>query len=183
MDNRILNGDFEFLSEVFENFFKQKYIRERLNAIEQNNITGWEIWLQVEFSFFLEEQENVMEWQREVACNLDKRIVKLKDKGIIDFWIREKNKSKETMIAVELKQASSAQSCITAMVKDLNKFNSLKPSEHSFIRSFWCVGVHRTVEESTCIAYINQNKQGYEFNQNHLFSKPIKGTKFSFTIL
>ncbi|MHA3079475.1 hypothetical protein [Acinetobacter sp. ANC 5502] len=183
MGNRVLNGDFEFLSNLFHEFFKQKYIRDRLNMVEAKSITGWEIWLQVELAFFLDAHESVMEWVREVPCATDKRIEKLKAKGIIDFWLREKNKSTEKMIAIELKQAKSAKSCIGAMIKDLNKFHSLKPSEHNYIRTFWCVGVHPTVQEDTCIDYINQNKEGYEFNQNHLLSKEIKGTNFSFTIL
>lgn len=183
MSNRIANGDFEFLSNLFDEFFKQKFIKNRLNIIEKKAITGWEIWLQVELAFFLDKHENVMEYFREVPCSTDGRIEKLKAKGIIDFWLREKKKSTETMIAVELKQAKSAKSCITAMIKDLNKFHSLKPSEKNYIRTFWCLGVHPTVKESTCIEYINMNKEGYEFNQNHLLSREIKGTNFSFTIL
>lgn len=183
MSNRILSGDFEFLSNLFDNFFAQKRIRDHLNLIEEKAITGWEIWLQIELAFFLDKQENVMEWVREVSCSTDKRVEKLKDKGIIDFWLKERNKSTETMIAVELKQSKSAKSCITAMMKDLNKYYSLKPSEHNYIRTFWCVGVHHAVEENTCLKIINENKTGYEFNQNHLLSKQIKGTNFSFTIL
>jgi len=183
MGNRVLNGDFEFLSNLFDNFFTQKSIRDRLNLIEDKKITGWEIWLQVELAFFLDEQKDVMEWIREVPCSMDKRIEKLKAKGIIDFWLRERNKSTEKMIAIELKQCKSAKSCITAMMKDINKFHSLKPIEHSYIRSFWCIGVHPKVLENTCLEYINQNKNGYEFNQDHLLSKEIKGTAFSFTIL
>ena len=184
MSNRIVNGDFEFLANLFDKFFSQKSIRDRLNLIEGKNITGWEIWLQVELAFFLDVQENVMDWMREVPCSTDRRVEKLKAKGIIDFWLREKNKSTETMIAIELKQAKVAKSCITAMIKDLNKFHSLKPSEQNCIRTFWCVGIHPQVEEDeTCIQYINDNKDGYEFNQNHILSKKIKGTSFSFTIL
>jgi hypothetical protein len=183
MSNRVLNGDFEFLSRIFDKFFKQKYIRDRLNLIDEKNITGWEKWLQIELAFYLDEQNDVMEWIREVSCSMDNRIAKLKNKGIIDFWLRERNKSTESMIAVELKQHLVAKSCIREMINDLNKFHSLKPSEHNYIRTFWCVGIHTTVQESTCIEYINQNKQGYEFSQNHLLSKEIKGTKFSFTIL
>lgn len=100
MANRILNGDFEFLSNLFDKFFLQKSIRDRLNLIEEKNITGWEIWLQIELAFFLDKQENVMGWVREVPCSTDKRVEKLKDKGIIDFWLKEKKKSTETMIAV-----------------------------------------------------------------------------------
>lgn len=183
MVNRVRNGDFEFLSNLFDKFFSQKYIRNRLNLIEKRNITGWEIWLQVELAFFLDEHENVMEWMREISCSTDRRVEKLKAKGIIDFWVREKNKSTETMIAIELKQSQSAKSCITAMIKDLNKFYSLKPSEYDYIRTFWCIGVHLQVQEKTCLDYINANKEGYEFDPNHLLSKNIKGTNFSFTIL
>ncbi|WOE41003.1 hypothetical protein [Acinetobacter chinensis] len=183
MNKNAINGDFNFLSSLFEKFFKQKYIKDRLLLIEDKEITGWEIWLQIELAFFLDDQNNVMEWLREVPCSMDKRIEKLKLQGIIDFWLRERNKSTETMIAIELKQHKDAKQCIKEMMKDINKFNSLKPSEHSYIRSFWCVGVHRTVQEGTCLTYINENKQGYTFDQNHLLSQEIKGTNFSFTIL
>lgn len=183
MSNRVLNGDFEFLTNLFNEFFRQKSIQNRLNIIEEKAISGWETWLQVELAFFLDKHENVMGWEREVPCITDKRVETLKEKGIIDFWLRERNKSTESMIAVELKQHKSAKSCITAMIKDLNKFYSLKPSEHSYIRTFWCVGIHKTVQGDTCIEYINANKVGYEFNQNHLLSREIKGTNFSFTIL
>lgn len=179
----MLNGDFEFLSNLFDKFFSQKPILDRLKLVDEKGITGWEIWLQVELAFFLDAQESVMEWVREVPCSTDGRIEKLKQRGIIDFWLREKNKSIDTMIAVEIKQAKSAKSCITAMMKDLNKFHSLKPSEKNCIRTFWCLGVHRAVEEETCLKIINEHKIGYEFNQNHLLSKKIKGTNFSFTIL
>ncbi|KHO14228.1 hypothetical protein NT90_16905 [Acinetobacter baumannii] len=183
MNNSILASDLEFIYSIFDTFFKKKYIRDRLNLIKNNQITGWEIWLQVELAFFLSEHADVMQWSRELPYSLDKRVDKLKDKGIVDFCLRERNKSTEKMIAIELKQCNSAKSCITAMIKDLNKFHSLKPSEYKSIRSFWCVGVHPKVQESTCIEYINQNKNGYEFNQNHLLSKEIKGTEFSYTIL
>ena len=183
MNARLLNGDFEFVCSLFDKFFSQKMIKDRLNLINEKNITGWEVWLQIELAFFLDDQKNVMEWVREVPCSTDQRIEKLKAKGIIDFWLRERNKSTEIMIAIELKQHKSAKSCITAMIKDLNKFHSLKPSEHSCIRTFWCVGIHANVKENTCMEYINANKEGYEFNPNHLLSREIKGTDFSFTIL
>ena len=183
MSNRIINGDFEFLSNLFDKFFTQKIIRDRLNLIEKTNITGWEVWLQIELSFFLNKPENVMEWVSEIPCSIDKRLEKLKDKGIIDFWLKERNKSTETMIAIELKQAKSAKSCITAMMKDLNKFHSLKPSEHNYIRTFWCVGVHHAIEKEKCLKIINEHKIGYEFNQKHLLCRRIKRTNFSFTIL
>lgn len=75
MVNRVRNGDFEFLSNLFDKFFSQKYIRNRLNLIEKRNITGWEIWLQVELALFLDEHENVMEWMREISCSTDRRVI------------------------------------------------------------------------------------------------------------
>ena len=47
-----INKDFDFLKEIFLKFFQQKHVINRLNDIERLNISGWEIWLQVECLFF-----------------------------------------------------------------------------------------------------------------------------------
>ncbi|TQO72015.1 hypothetical protein FLM06_19065 [Vibrio cholerae] len=60
-----MKRDLEFINESVEQFFGQKHIRERLNHIELNKITGWEIWLQIEFSVFIDSHIDVAEWCRE----------------------------------------------------------------------------------------------------------------------
>ncbi len=177
MNNTILNGDFKFLCGLFDKFFSQAKIKKQLNIIDETNITGWEVWFQVELALFLNECDNVPIWMREVPCMTDKRRNKIKNKGIIDFYLREKNKSTNKMIALELKQIKSIKSCITAMNKDIDKFNSLKQKERVFVRSFWCVGIHQSIGEQ-----INDIRNSYEFKQPHLLSKEIKKTKFSYTI-
>ncbi|MCG9647616.1 hypothetical protein L1D24_03420 [Vibrio brasiliensis] len=52
----MVKHDFQFIKELAVDFFSQQHIVERLSLIESNELTGWEIWLQVEFAMFLETQ-------------------------------------------------------------------------------------------------------------------------------
>ncbi|EFX28128.1 hypothetical protein EC5905_0134 [Escherichia coli 5905] len=46
----MLNRDFDHLSTLLHLFFEREDICQKLNIIDQNNITGWEVWFQVEFA-------------------------------------------------------------------------------------------------------------------------------------
>lgn len=45
--------DLDFLLSISQPFFKQIHIKKTLVAIREENITGWEKWLQIEFATFL----------------------------------------------------------------------------------------------------------------------------------
>ncbi len=108
----MVKNDFQFIKDLAVDFFGQQHISERLNLIESNKLTGWEIWLQVEFAMFLETQLLVDEWIREFQYSMDRRISKNQKFMAIDFLIRKKHARLDQYIALEIKQNLSAASCI-----------------------------------------------------------------------
>lgn len=113
--------DFDFIATLIAEFFQQKHIKKRLKLIKSKPITGWEIWLQVEFSVFLDAQLDVAYWKREFQYSIDKRKARHRDFMAIDFIIRKKGATREQYIALEIKQNSSVKSCIRGIMKDTHK--------------------------------------------------------------
>ena len=115
---------------------------KRLSIINKKEITGWEIWWQVEFATYLStKDETISEWYREEKYRTDKRVSSQTEMAI-DFLIRQKYAKKNSFIALELKQHIHAVSCIRNMLKDVDKVFSMRQSE-SDIRSFWNIGVYK----------------------------------------
>lgn len=67
----MLNRDFDHLSTLLHLFFEREDICQKLNIIDQNNITGWEVWFRVEFANMLCSTDH--EWWREQALSCDMR--------------------------------------------------------------------------------------------------------------
>lgn len=177
---KILKDDLNFLINISEEFFKQEDIINKLNRFVENQIKGWEIWLQVEFALFLFNHTDVSEVEREKRYELDKRMSKDKDICSIDFMIRQKRK--QSSIPLEIKQHENASHCIRYMLKDIEKYEKVRGSSATTGRSLWCLGVHPTVEEEYLNKLINENKFR-EINSDYIFSKNIEGTNFSFTLI
>lgn len=169
-----LEKDFEFLKGIFEQFFKQKSIQNKLNEFEQLGITGWEIWLQIELMLFLSKLDEVAEIYREERCFMDKRKEKLKSLCAIDFIIRQKNA--HSFIPLEIKQNERATQCIKNMIRDLEKYAKIRERELPSERELWCLGIHNKVSEDTIKKLIA------EYNTNLYISTPIKNTNFMFTL-
>ncbi|OTA21158.1 hypothetical protein Xbed_00809 [Xenorhabdus beddingii] len=106
----MINRDFEHLNVLLDNFFSSDEICNRFHLIEQGNITGWEIWLQVEFSYMLSQTEH--EWWREFAFKYDNRKIKGKKYLRPDFLLRKKGWALDTYMIVEFKQHANPKSCI-----------------------------------------------------------------------
>jgi len=135
--------DFNFTVKLFDNFFSRKKIQNRLSIINKHEITGWEIWWQVEFATYLSTKDkSVSEWYREWKYPIDKRRVSSKSEMYIDFLIRQKYSKKNHFIALELKQNICAKKCIKNMLNDVDKVFSMRKSA-SDIRSFWNIGVYK----------------------------------------
>ena len=49
----MINRDFDHLSTLLHLFFTRQDIQQKLNIIDQHNISGWEIWMQIEFANLL----------------------------------------------------------------------------------------------------------------------------------
>ncbi len=173
--------DLEFLNTLAEEFFKQMHIRKTLMVIREENISGWEKWLQIEFSVFLRKYEEVKSWGRESPYTLDQRIAKAQQKCAVDFIIHQKRK--HSQLALELKQIDSPVSCIVAMLKDIKKMWSIRTSEFD-IRSVWCLGVHN--EDSFESIHRNivyqAGVQNIEIQPKMIVSKKIGKTGYGFTI-
>lgn len=180
MTMKILKDDLNFLINISEEFFKQEDIVNKLNGFVENQIKGWEIWLQVEFALFLFNHTDVSEVEREKRYELDKRMSKDKDICSIDFMIRQKRK--QSSIPLEIKQHENASHCIRYMLKDIEKYEKVRGSSTTTGRSLWCLGVHPTVEEEYLNKLINENKFR-DINSDYIFSKNIEGTDFSFTLI
>jgi hypothetical protein len=135
--------DFDFTVQLFDSFFSQKRIQKRLNIIEDKEITGWEVWWQIEFATYLStKDESLSEWYREWEYPLDKRKTNTFTKMYIDFLIRQKGSKKDEYIALELKQNIFVKKCIKSMLEDTDKVFSMRKSA-SDIRSFWNIGIYR----------------------------------------
>lgn len=174
-------ADFEFMKSLAVDFFNKKTIKDTISIIEDSEITGWEKWLQIEFSKFINDRDNISDWVREWRYDLDKRSSKSKSKCSIDFSIKQKHK--HSWIAVEIKQINSAASCIKSMHNDILKVYKIKQSQDD-IRSIWCIGVHIHEDPLTIKSLIAKNStlKEIELNHNHFLTKKIGKTGFSFTL-
>ena len=172
-----INKDFDFLKKIFLKFFQQKHIINRLNDIERLNISGWEIWLQVEMLIFLCAQDNVQEAYREERCFMDQRKEKLKSLCAIDFIVREKGA--HSFIPIEVKQNMEAAACIRNMIKDLDKYNNIRQLELPSERDLWLIGIHRKVEQDYLFKLIDEK---LDINHKYVFTQEINNTNFMFTL-
>ena len=175
--------DFEFVLELTTEFFSQEYIAQRMALIQSKEISGWEIWLQVEFAMFLEEHISVEEWLREFQYSMDMRSSKKQTYMAIDFLVRKKRARLGQYIAIEIKQNKSPASCINGMMKDVCKISLVKGSEDD-IRSMWSLGIHPFLPQNEVESLVNKYADEYnvELATNCIQSKHIENTNFSFTI-
>ncbi len=83
-------ADFDYISELLDAFFKQPALRKSFRIICEREITGWEIWFQIEFARFLAEHPAMPEWERERAFQFDYRRESVRSFLKPDFIIRKK---------------------------------------------------------------------------------------------
>lgn len=123
----------------------------------------------MEFALFLFKHPKVTEVEREKRYELDKR--KSQDKNIcsIDFLIREKHK--QSSISLEIKQHSQISTCISYMVKDIDKYDKIRGSSTTTCRSLWCLGVHPKRESEAYIVRLINEKKSRIFNPDLVFIK------------
>jgi hypothetical protein len=137
-----VNPDFEYLAELLEDFFRQRRVGRALSIIEDQDITGWEVWFQIEFANFLSQHDSLPEWWREWPVELDRRKEKASTFCRPDFIVRKKGWRKESYAALEVKQHPDAGACFSNMMRDITKISKVRVSALD-IRSFWVLGIHR----------------------------------------
>lgn len=176
-----LKKDFDFVREVSSDFFKKSHIKKTLSAIDECTMTGWEKWLQIELSAFMQDRQDIKAWWRESSYELDKRVAASRNKCAVDFLVHQK--WKQSHMAIEIKQVNSVSSCIQAMIRDKVKIQSIKAAKYD-IRSVWCIGVHRKCEEEEVerlIAYYG-SKLKYDIDSKLQATKRIGYSPFMFTV-
>ena len=173
--------DFDLVKDLCCSFFRKRSIIETLKIIDDQSISGWEKWMQIEFAKFCNDRKDVAEWYREEKYKLDMRMSKKRNTCSVDFLLRQKYK--QTWVALELKQKNRASSCIKSMIRDLIKIGKIRSSDDD-IRSVWCFGVHKTTDEKKVNGYVA--KYGIEFeqaiNESYLYTQRIGRSAYSFTL-
>ncbi len=175
--------DFEFIVELATEFFSQEHISQRMALIQSKSISGWEVWLQVEFAMFLEEHIAVDEWIREFQYSMDRRSSKNQKYMAIDFLVRKRRARLGQYIAIEIKQNKSAASCINGMMKDACKISLVKGSEDD-IRTMWSLGIHQVLPQEDLESLVKDYAVEYKVQlaPNCIKTKPIEYTDFAFTV-
>lgn len=178
-----MSVEFEYVSELVDEFFCQKKIGNSLSIIEQNEITGWEVWLQIELSHFLSQHHSMPEWWREWPVDFDRRIEKTRTFFRPDFIIRKKGWRKESYVALELKQHPDAGSCFANMLKDIQKVGKARPSSLD-IRRMFSLGVHRRKPNSELRDLIVSRFEaaGMEPPTERMVIRYIPGSKYAYSL-
>ncbi|WP_151803058.1 hypothetical protein [Acinetobacter guillouiae] len=135
-----MSRDFEYILDIAAKFFKEKEIKKKFQIIQSSNITGWEIWLQIEFAYFLSGIDSPPEWYRESSFEYDRRKERIKLKLKPDFLIRKKGWKLDEYMALEFKQDVKPVSCLKKMLSDLDKYSKVRKSNNN-LRSIWTLGI------------------------------------------
>jgi hypothetical protein len=177
-------GDFEYSEALFKEFFHRRKIQTSIGFFEENEITGWEKWFQLEFARFLYEHEGEPEWWIESSLEFDRRMEKRSKRFRADLLLRKKGWKNDTYTVIEMKQNNDYSVCVTSMVDDLNKLSKAKDSELD-TRNIVAVGVYKKtdkmkVKQNT----LNKLKQSdWEPEELDIKSYLIPNTGYGFTLI
>lgn len=178
-----MSTDFDYLQTLADDFISIPRIRQAFALIERQEISGWEVWFQIEFSQFLSNHESEPEWWRESTVDYDRRMEKEKVQCRPDFLIRKKHWALDRYAALEVKQHPQAGHCIKNMVADLRKMSKVRASSVD-LRSYWVLGIHRDESEDEIARLIDQHvtNQGAVVVHGLVASRKIKGTGLAYTL-
>jgi hypothetical protein len=180
----VINRDFDHLSTLLHLFFNREDIQQKLNIIDEHKISGWEIWMQIEFANLLASTDH--KWEREVSleCDLRKNPERLSLRS--DFLLRKKGWTADSYIALEIKQNSDATSCVRNMILDLEKTAKIKRSQID-LRSFWTLGITPTIDaerlNQLIDRYLNDKYYLTKSRDKHVFLAPIENTPFCYIVI
>lgn len=180
----MINRDFDHLSTLLHQFFTRDDIRQKLNIIDRNNISGWEIWMQIELANLLVSTGH--EWWREQPLGCDLRQNPTRSTLRTDFLLRKKGWTLDSYIALEIKQNNDPTSCVRNMILDLEKTAKIKRSEID-LRSFWTLGVTRTIEperlNQLIDRYLTEKYYQTKSRDKHVLLVPIEQTPFCYIVI
>lgn len=174
---------FDYLADLADEFFAQRFTQQSLRLIHQHKISGWEVWLQVEFGHFFSLHDSKPEWWREEPLEFDRRSEKERQFFRPDFLIRKKGWKRESYIALELKQHPVAATCISNMAKDIGKIDKMKRSSID-LRAHWVLGVFEREKKADIKEKIvgALDSLGYAYNPNRVVNKFIRNSPYGYCI-
>ena len=174
-------NDFDYTVSLLGDFFYRRKIQHGLSTIWDVGISGWEVWLQVEFSVFLSRYyEGEIEWMREHRLLVDRRKDKERTNLAADFAFRRKGYARDRYIVLEFKQNSSPKQCFSNMLKDVEKVRCARASEMD-MRNFWTVGVHpkNPMRKADIKNYLAENAN---VQKESVATRFIPNTNYAFTV-
>ena len=179
------DADFEFVVELLAEFFSRKRIQNTLVQIWDTEVTGWEKWWQIELAMFLDEHEDIAEWNMEEEFHTDLRTSVTKDFMALDICFRRKRFVANHFVFLELKQDLNWKRCIGSMLSDAEKFGTSKTRsiEGRQVRSFWLVGVHPGNSKSEVHDYIEEATSRRDVDWRAMETRFIGGTPYVFTVI
>ncbi|MFA7832763.1 hypothetical protein HQK30_12730 [Aeromonas hydrophila] len=176
--------DFDYINSLLTEFFNQQHIIDQLYIIDEMNISGWEIWIQIELSCFLSKHHSEPEWKREQKLIVDGR--KEKDKFHVkpDFLLRKKGWALEKYAALEIKIHPSVSSCIHNIFSDFNKVRKIRRSAID-LRSYWGLGICKETDTSYISDVIKEKAPLANYNISKSISKVanIHNTAYSYILI
>lgn len=180
----MIDRDFQHLNGLLGDFFAQDHIQQKLHIIHDYEITGWEIWLQIEFANMLINTEHL--YWREQQLEYDYRQNREKLYFRPDFLLRKKGWAQDRYMAIEFKQNPNPTTCVKNMASDLKKIGQIRKSELD-LRSVWAVGITKVVEDEQLHKLANNyiDKKYYQtksFNK-HVQYYPIGETPYCYIIM
>lgn len=181
MNSHIIQNDFEFVRDLSSDFLSRSAISKTLKFINDEKISDWEKWMQIEFAKFCRTNERVSSAGREARYALDKRMSGSKQTCSIDFKITETRK--RSSFGIEFKQNTSARACINAMCSDVKKTWCIRGSWDD-LRSIWCVGVHMPHPHKGTLELIEEvsAQKGILLNPKQIFNTAIGRTGFHLSV-
>lgn len=180
-----MHKDLEYISGLIHGFFKQSSTKQALAIIDEFNITGWEIWFQVEFARFISQHPSDVEWWREFTLQAELPSESGRDRIRPDFLIRKKGWALESYAILEAKVKNGFSECIKEMVGDLRKASGIRTNE-LILRSHWAIGIHSVGEKTQ--TDLQQGLAGYldraglPVDSGNQVVKVLPGGKFAYSL-
>jgi len=155
-----------------------------LGAIHETEVSGWEKWWQVELALYLNDHDDVADWNMEERFFTDLRRSVEKDSIAIDLCFRRKRCSKDSMIYLELKQDADWKRCMDKLLRDALKVSDAqtRSQEGDAVRSFFVAGIYPSIPKVEVHDYVEKRLEELAIDWDVMDTKFISNTPYGFTM-
>lgn len=155
-----------------------------MGAIHETEVSGWEKWWQVELALYLNDHDDVADWNMEERFFTDLRRSVEKDSIAIDLCFRRKRCSKDSMIYLELKQDADWKRCMDKLLRDALKVSDAqtRSQEGDAVRSFFVAGIYPSIPKVEVHDYVEKRLEELAIDWDVMDTKFISNTPYGFTM-